>query len=123
MRRRRLSGRRLRSWILRSWGLAAAVALGGCATQADIDRAVDEDVRFTGRILGFALDAAIESLQARVALLEAMRGDPRFEELQKRLGSIEDVKAKLERVQAQKRSLMEEHQRLRRRYSQDEVGG
>jgi hypothetical protein len=91
----------------------------GCATQGDIDSAIDEDVRFTGRILGFALDANVEALRIRLELLQAMKGDPRYPELTRRLGSVEEVQAKLDRVQEAKRSLMEEHKRLRDRYRTD----
>lgn len=96
-------------------GLALALA-SGCASQGDVDRAVADDLRFTGRILGFALDSNVEALETQLALLEAMKDDPVFPRLTAELGTIDDVKAKLERVQGAKRTLMEEYGRLQERY-------
>ena len=75
-----------------------------------------DDLRFTGRIMGFALDSNLEALETRLALLEAMQDDPAFPKLTAKLGTIDEVKAKLERVQGAKRTLMEEYGRLQERY-------
>ena len=99
-------------------GLAGLALLWGpgCATQADVNRAVSDDLRLTGRVMGFALDAATEALQTRLALLEAYEGDPRRADLERRLGTVAEVEQKLERLQEARRSLVEESQRLRERY-------
>ncbi len=101
--------------------LALTLPLGGCLGQADLDRGLDDNLRFTGRVMGFSLDAAVESLETRLALLRAFEGDPRLPLLEQHLGSAADLQAKLERVQAEKRSLIEENQRLRQRYKPPEA--
>ena len=51
--------RRMRtgSWS-KGWAFVVLVlAFPSCATQNDIDRAITDDLRFTGNVIGFALDA------------------------------------------------------------------
>lgn len=99
---------------------ALLCALPGCATQSDIDKAVDDDVQFTGKIMGFAIDARLESLQTKLAVLETFEKEPKFEELTQRLGTIAQVKEAITRTQAAKRQLLDDHKALRLRYQQEE---
>ncbi len=92
------------------------LVLGACVSQAELNQALNDDLRYTGRVMGFALDAQEEALSLRLALLKAFEGDPRLALLEAELGSLVEAQAKLERVQAEKRSLVEESQRLRARY-------
>ena len=89
----------------------------GCVSREELNRAMDDQTRFAGRVMGFALDSHQETLRTHVALLRAFDGDPKQALLEQHLGSIADVEAKLERVRAEKRSLVEENQRLRARYA------
>jgi len=100
-----------------------ALALGlsaGCVSQEDLYRGVSDDLHFTGKVLGFALDADIEALATRLALLKAFQDDPKLPLLEAQLGTIAEVEAKLKRIQAERRGLLEEHQRLKARYT---IGG
>lgn len=90
--------------------------LGGCVSQGDINAAVRDDLRFTGRIMGFALDARVESLKTRIALLKAFKDDPKLKQLEQELGTLASLEQRLNRVHEAKRSLVEEHQRLMLRY-------
>jgi hypothetical protein len=105
------------------WMLVGALLLGGCLSREDLNRAMDDQARFSGRVMGFALDAHQQTLESQLALLHAFQGDPRLGELERRLGSIADVEAKLERVREQRRSLIEESQRLRARYGVEPGAG
>lgn len=97
--------------------IAAAVLLAaGCATQDDINRAVTDDLRHTGNVMGYAIDADLEVLTLRAALLRVFAGDPKLPALEEALGTTADVEAKLERVRASKRALLEENKKLRARY-------
>lgn len=96
--------------------LVALLSLTGCLAREDLHRAMDDQVRFTGRVMGFALDAHQETLRAQLALLRAFEGDPKRLELEQHVGSVAELEAKLERVREERRSLIEENQRLRDRY-------
>lgn len=98
--------------------LVGLLLLGGCLSREDLHRAMDDQTRFSGRVMGFALDAHQQTLESQLALLHAFAGDPTTHmEIVRRIGSIADVEAKLERVREERRSLIEESQRLRARYS------
>ncbi len=88
----------------------------GCATTDDINAAMTDDLRHTGGVIGFALDADLEVLNLRLALLKAFEGDPKLPKLEAELGTIADVEAKLDRVRAAKRALLDENKKLRDRY-------
>ena len=97
----------------------AALALSlfvGCATTDDINAAMTDDLRHTGGAIGFALDADLEALNLRLAVLKAFQGDPKLPKLEAELGTIADVEAKLERVRASKRAILDENKKLRDRY-------
>lgn len=100
--------------------VALALALGclsGCVSREDLNRAMDDQTRFSGRVMGFALDAHQETLRAQLALLRAFDGDDETRVvLEQHLGSVAEIEAKLERVREARRSLIEEAQRLRDRY-------
>ncbi|MBX3466558.1 MAG: hypothetical protein KF878_06630 [Planctomycetes bacterium] len=101
----------------RALALLAPLALGGCLSRGDLDRAMDDQTRFSGRIMGFALDSHQETLRAQLALLRAFDGDDAVRlQLEQHLGSVAEIEAKLERVRQERRSLIEESQRLRERY-------
>lgn len=88
----------------------------GCVSREDLHRAMDDQVRFSGRVMGFALDAHQETLRAQLGLLRAFDGDPKRMQLEDHLGTIAELEAKLERVREERRGLIEESQRLRDRY-------
>ena len=94
--------------------IAMTLVLSGCATQDDVRKPLQEHLAITGRIMGFALDAQVETLEMKLALLEA---DPKLEA---RLGKPEAVRAKLERVQAEKLSLQNALKELKDRYPPEE---
>lgn len=96
----------------------ASLLLGGCVSQEEVHRGIRDDLRFTGRIMGFALDARVESIHTRIALLKAYKGDPKLPQLEKAFGTVADLEQRLAKVNAEKRSLMEEHQRLQARYQE-----
>ncbi|MCO5167369.1 MAG: hypothetical protein M9894_13550 [Planctomycetes bacterium] len=97
--------------------LALLAPLPGCLSREDLDRAMDDQTRFSGRVMGFALDAHQETLRAQLALLRAFEGQDEVRiQLEQHLGSAAEVEAKLERVRQERRSLIEESQRLRERY-------
>lgn len=99
--------------------VVAALALSllaGCATTDDINAAMTDDLRHTGGVIGFALDADLEVLNLRLAVLKAFEGDPKLPKLEAELGTIADVESKLERVRASKRALLDENKKLRDRY-------
>jgi len=106
---------------LQLWLLSLALSVG-CATRAELHQAVSDDVRFTSRIMGFALDADLEALETRLALLRAFDGDPRQAVLVRHLGTPAEVQAKLDRVRAARRELIEASQRLQRRYGPGALG-
>ena len=106
------------SW--RGLFLAGALLAGaGCASPAELRSGINEDLRFTSKIMGFALDARVESLRLRIALLKAYKKDPRLPRLKAELGTIEENEARLRRLQAVKEDLLREYQRLIRRYPAD----
>lgn len=101
--------------------LLALPLLAGCLSRDDLNRAMDDQTRFSGRVMGFALDSHQETLRAQLALLRAFDGDDATRViLEQHLGSVAEIEAKLERVREERRSLIEEAQRLRDRY---QVGG
>lgn len=106
---------RLAPWLL------PLILAGGCVSQAELNQAVSDDVRFTSRIMGFALDADREALETRLALLRAFDGDPHQEVLVRHLGTAAEVEAKLDRVRAAQRELIAASQRLQRRYGPDAI--
>ena len=96
--------------------LLAVLLCAGCVSQDDLNRATTDNVRFSARVVGFALDADLESLAARLAILRAFQDDPKIGLLEKELGTIADLEAKRERVRESQRTLMEESKKLRARY-------
>ena len=97
--------------------LLALASLPGCLSREDLNRAMDDQTRFSGRVMGFALDAHQETLRSQLALLRAFEGDDAVRvQLEQHLGSVAEIEAKLERVREERRSLIEEAQRLRDRY-------
>ncbi len=100
--------------------LLLATLLGvGCVSQDDLNRATTDNARFTARVVGFALDADLESLDTRLAILRAFKDDPKIDLIEQELGTIAEVEAKRERVRESKRVIMEESKKLRARYKPD----
>jgi hypothetical protein len=98
-----------------------APLLLGCASQADVDRAVSDDLQLTSRVMGFALDADVTAVETRLGLLRAFAGDPRYPALEEALGTKVELEAKLERIKESRSALLETSQKLRDRYrSEDE---
>ncbi|MEZ0231098.1 MAG: hypothetical protein ACAI25_20955 [Planctomycetota bacterium] len=94
--------------------LALAVTLllsGGCVSESDVRKPVQDQLLLTGRIMGFALDARMEALETRLAVVEA---DPKFEA---KLGKPEEIRKKIERVRADQLALQAELKVLRERYA------
>jgi predicted nuclease with TOPRIM domain len=96
--------------------VATALLAGGCATEDDVRKPLQEHLAITGRIVGFALDAQTETLEMKLALLEA---DPKLEA---RLGKPEEVRQKLERVRAEQRDLQAALKELKDRYPPSDEG-
>jgi hypothetical protein len=95
--------------------LAAAIALlllAGCGvTQKELDRAVQDQLQVQGRVMGFALDAQLETLELQLALV---RRDPK---LAAELGKTEaELLKKIDRARSEQRDLALEIKRLRDKY-------
>ncbi len=116
MRRRSTLARRAASASL---ALAASL-LTGCVSEGELRQAVSDDLRFTGRVMGFALDASVEALETRRGLLLAFQGDERLPVIEQHLGTLGEVEAKLERVREERRRLIEESQALRTRWAPED---
>ena len=102
--------RRLGATMLLGAGICA-----GCASQQDVRKPLQEHLVVTGRIMGFALDAQMEALETKLALVEA---EPKLEA---KLGKPEEVRKKIERVRAEQLSLQGELKGLKDRYPLDEA--
>lgn len=90
--------------------LALASATAGCQSEKDVRKPFQEHLVVSGRILGFALDAQSEALHMKLALLEA---DPKLEA---KLGSPEEVRKRLDRVQKEQLAIQAELKALKERY-------
>ena len=93
----------------RSLALALCL-LAGCATQTDVRKPLHDELRLTGRIMGFALDAQMDALETRLAVVEA---DPKLEA---KLGKPEEIRKKIECVRADQLALQEELRAIQKRY-------
>ena len=92
---------------LRALALCALPLLcSGCLTRAELDQARLVDLRYTTRVIGYAVDAYEASLQSRLSLLRALEDDPRFRQLSQELGTIQENEARLRRVRAGKQELL-----------------
>lgn len=91
--------------------LSLALATSACVSPAELDQARLEDLRFSSRMLGFAVDANEQSLQTRLALLAAFEGDPRFELLTQALGTVAENEARLSSLRKAKLELIDAGQR------------
>ena len=90
--------------------LLLSVVLGGCVSQSDLRKPLQEHVVISGRIMGFALDAQMETLEMKLALVEA---DPKLEA---RLGKPEEIRKRIERVRADQLAIQAELKALKDRY-------
>lgn len=88
----------------------ASLALSGCVTQAELNQARRDDLRYTSRVIGYAVDANEVSLQNRLALLRAFERDERFGLLTKELGTIEENEERLRRVRKAKLKIVKDGQ-------------
>ncbi|RMG17185.1 MAG: hypothetical protein D6731_04535 [Planctomycetota bacterium] len=104
------------SW--KNWALGATLGwlLSGCVTQDDINRAVSDELRFSGKLVGFALEQGLEAVDVRLALLKTFAGDPRRKQLEALLGTVAQLEARRDRLREAKRALVEENKKLRARY-------
>jgi hypothetical protein len=59
-----------------------------------VRKPLQEHILVTGRIMGFALDAQMEALETKLALVEA---DPKLEA---KLGKPAEIRARIEKVRA-----------------------
>jgi hypothetical protein len=103
------------SWRTIAVSLALLVS-AGCASQDDINEAISDDLRFTGKLVGFSLEQGLEAIDTRLAILRAFEGDPRQAQLEKELGTVAELQARRDRLRDAKRSLIEENKKLRARY-------
>lgn len=101
---------------LRASLLACVVlaAPAGCVGQGDINAPVQQQLAVTGRVMGFALDAQIETLELKLALV---RKDP---SLAASLGTEASILGKIDRVRNDQREIQEELRRLKTRYAVEE---
>ena len=93
----------------RMW-LALLVVAAGCVSQTDVRKPLQEHLAATGRVMGFALDAEMQALETRLAVVEA---EPK---LQATLGKPEEIRKKVERVQQEKLALEQELKAIKDRY-------
>lgn len=109
--------------MIRALLLALVLSLSGCwASREETRQGLDDDMRFSTRVMGFALDAHMETLRTQLGVLQAFEDDAKvMKELEARLGTKAQVQAKLERVELDRRSLLEEAQRLKKRWGNDTV--
>src|SRR5207253_6955158 len=97
--------------VKRTVAVIALAALAGCASQTDIRKPLQEHIHVTGRIMGFALDAQMEALETKLAVVEA---DPKLEA---KLGTSAEIRKKIERVRGDQLSLQAELKTLKDRYA------
>ncbi len=90
--------------------LMLVAMLSGCVSQSDVRKPLQEHVMITGRIMGFALDAQMETLEMKLALVEA---DPKLEA---RLGKPEEIRKRIERVRADQLAIQAELKAFKDRY-------
>jgi hypothetical protein len=90
--------------------LLLAVVLGGCVSQSDVRKPLQEHIVISGRIMGFALDAQMETLEMKLALVEA---DPKLEA---KLGKPEEIRKRIERVRADQLAIQAELKAFKDRY-------
>lgn len=90
--------------------LLALVLLVGCASESDVRKPLQEHLLVTGRIMGFALDAQMEALETKLAVVEA---DPKLEA---KLGKPEEIRKKIQRVRGDQLALQAELKALKDRY-------
>lgn len=102
-----------------AWAGIGAVLLTGCVSRGELAAALAEDVRYTSRVVGFALEAQEEALRTRRLLLQVLADHPRREELLRQVEPPEALEAKDERLARARRELLEEGQRLLRRFGAD----
>jgi len=87
-------------------GAALVLASSGCVTQAELNQARRDDLRYMSRVIGYAVDANELSLQSRLTILRAFEEDPKFELLVRELGSIKENEERLRRVRDAKLELV-----------------
>ncbi len=92
--------------------LAALLLLApSCVSQTDVRKPVQDQLLLTGRIMGFALDAQMEALETKLAVVEASPS------LEAKLGKPEEIRKKIQRVRADQLALQQELKVLRDRYA------
>lgn len=92
--------------------LCALVCASGCVSRAELNQARLDDLRYTSRVIGYAVDANEGALQTRIALLRAFKGDPRFPLLVEALGTLEANEAQLAGVRKSKLEIVQDGQRV-----------
>lgn len=90
--------------------LLSGLALAGCVSQSDVRKPLQEHLVVSGRIMGFALDAQMEALETKLAVVEA---EPKLEA---KLGTAAEIRKKIERVRADQLALQAELKALKDRY-------
>lgn len=91
--------------------LSLPFAASGCVTQAELNQARRDDLRYMSRVIGYAVDANELSLQSRLTILRAFEKDPKFELLVRELGSIKENEERLRRVRDAKLEIVADGQR------------
>ena len=92
------------------------LVLCGCVSRGELQAALAENARYTSRVVGFALDAQEEALRTRRALLLLAADHPRRAELERELGTLEELDQKAARVASARHDLVEEGKRLLARF-------
>jgi hypothetical protein len=102
--------------VKRLLAIAAPFLVAGCATQSDVRKPLQEHLLVTGKVMGFALDAQMEALETKLAVVEA---DPRLEA---KLGKPEEIRKKIERLRGDQLAIQAELKQLKDRYALDDEG-
>jgi hypothetical protein len=88
----------------------APLVLAGCVSQDDVRHPLQEHMAVSARVMGFALDAQLETLELKLAMV---RKDP---SLAASLGTEAQIMTKLDRVKTDQKQIQEELQRLKAKY-------
>ncbi|MCA8922620.1 MAG: hypothetical protein KDD82_12475 [Planctomycetes bacterium] len=96
---------------------ALALSGAGCVSQADVDRAARDQLEFSTRLMGYALESNDRALETHRALLAAFPPDsPAHAKVVELLGDEAALEARRVRLAADRNALLERGRDLRQRY-------
>ncbi|MEZ6183716.1 MAG: hypothetical protein R3F62_01755 [Planctomycetota bacterium] len=98
--------------------LVALALLAGCVSQADVDRAARDQLEFSTRLVGYALEANARALETHRALLAAFPPDsPAHQTVVEILGDEATLEERQARLSVDRNALIERGTALRQRYA------